>query len=172
MSENNHLPLYGIGPYVIGAIALMTIMAIMISFLKYIPAYASDSIILRVFGIILMVVGAAFWLLAVFKSDIQKNIEQNHLLTAGIYGVVRHPIYAAFLYAITGMLLIADNLILMPLSLVYWLILTLTIVKTEEKWLIDLYGDDYLRYSKKVNRFIPKVIQWDFLRIWEIHKEN
>ena len=158
MSENNHLPLYGIGPYLIGAITLMTTIAIMISFLKYIPTYASDSIVLRLFGVILMIIGAVFWLLAVSNSNIQKNIEQNHLVTTGIYGIVRHPIYAAFLYAITGILLIVDNLILMPLCLVYWLILTLTMVKTEEKWLIDLYGDDYLSYSKKVNRFIPKVI--------------
>ena len=158
MSENNHLPLYGIGPYIIGVITLMTIIAIMISFLNYIPVYASYSLILRLFGVILMVVGAVFWLSAVLNSDIQKNIVQNHLVTTGIYGIVRHPIYAAFLYAITGVLLMADNLILMPLSVVYWLILTLTMVKTEEKWLIDLYGDDYLNYSKKVNRFIPKVI--------------
>ena len=158
MSENNHLPLYGIGPYLIGAITLMTIIAIMISFLKYIPVYSLDSLILKVFGVILMIVGAVFWLSAILNSDIQKNIEQNHLVTTGIYGIVRHPIYAAFLYAITGVLLMADNLILMPLSIVYWLILTLTMVKTEERWLIDLYGDDYLSYSKKVNRFIPKVI--------------
>ena len=158
MSENNHLPLYGIGPYLIGAITLMTIIAVMISFLKYIPVYSLDSLILKVCGVILMIVGAVFWLLSVLNSDIQKNIVQNHLVTTGIYGIVRHPIYAAFLYAITGVLLISDNLILMPLCLIYWLILTFAMVKTEEKWLIDLYGDDYLSYSKKVNRFIPKVI--------------
>jgi protein-S-isoprenylcysteine O-methyltransferase Ste14 len=31
-------------------------------------------------------------------------------------------------------------------------------IKTEEKWLTDLYGKDYLDYTKKVNRFIPKGI--------------
>lgn len=158
MNENDHLPLYGIGPYLIGAITLITIIAISISFLEYIPVYASNSLILRALGVVLVVIGAIFWILAVLNSDIQTNIEQNHLVTTGIYGIVRHPIYAAFLYAITGLLLIADNLILMPLCLIYWLILTLTMVNTEERWLIDLYGDDYLKYSKKVNRFIPKVI--------------
>ena len=81
----------------------------------------------------------------------------NHLVTTGIYGIVRHPIYAAFLYAITGLIFIANNLILIILPVIYWLILSLAMIKTEEKWLIDLYGDDYLNYSKKVNRFIPKV---------------
>lgn len=149
MNENNHLPLYGIGPYLIGAIALITIMAISISFLEYIPVYASNSLILKTLGAVLVVIGAVFWILAVLNSDIQRNIEKNHLVTTGIYGLVRHPIYAAFLYAVTGVLLIADNLILIPLSLIYWLILTLTMVNTEEKWLIDLYGDDYLNIQRK-----------------------
>ena len=38
------------------------------------------------------------------------------------------------------------------------LIFILAMMETEEKWLINLYGNDYLNYSKKVNRFIPKVI--------------
>lgn len=111
-----------------------------------------------ILGVILIIAGAIFWISAVLNSDIQKNIRNNHLVTTGIYAIVRNPIYAAFLYAITGLILISNNLLLLVLPIIYWQIMAWTMKRTEEKWLIDLYGDDYLDYSKKVNRFIPKVI--------------
>lgn len=158
MEENNHLPVFGIGPYLIGLIAAMSILAIFLSLNKAVPNYPSNMIIMAIIGLILIVFGAIFWASAVLKSRIDDSIRNNQLVTTGIYGIVRHPIYAAFLYAITGLIFIANNLILLILPLIYWLILSLAMTKTEEKWLIDLYGDDYLNYSKKVNRFIPKVI--------------
>ena len=50
----------------------------------------------------MIVIGAIFWISAIKKSDIDDNIRQNNLVTTGIYGYVRHPIYAAFLYISTG----------------------------------------------------------------------
>ena len=158
MSENNHLPLYGIGPFLMGSITLITIISIALSFFRYIPEYTSNPVIMLILGVILIIAGAIFWISAVLNSDIQKNIRNNHLVTTGIYAIVRNPIYAAFLYAITGLILISNNLLLLVLPIIYWQIMAWTMKRTEEKWLIDLYGDDYLDYSKKVNRFIPKVI--------------
>lgn len=158
MKENNHLPVFGIGPYLIGLIAAMSILSIFLSLNKAVPNYPSNMIIMVIIGLILIVFGAIFWASAVLKSRIDDSIRNNQLVTTGIYGIVRHTIYAAFLYAITGLIFIANNLILLILPLIYWLILSLAMIKTEEKWLIDLYSDDYLNYSKKVNRFIPKVI--------------
>lgn len=109
-------------------------------------------------GIVLIILGAVFWLSAVLNSDIQENIKNNALVTTGIYGIVRHPIYAAFLYAITGIILIANNITLIFLPVIFWVVLTVVMRKTEEKWLIEKYGDDYLNYTKKVNGFILKVI--------------
>ena len=158
MSENNHLPLYGIGPYLMGSITLMTLLAIALSFLGYIPKYESNAILMTILGVVLIILGAAFWISAVLNSDIQSNIRKNRLVTTGIYSIVRHPIYAAFLYAITGIILISNNMLLYVLPVVYWLILKETMKRTEEKWLIEVYSDDYLNYSRKVNGFIPKVI--------------
>ena len=158
MNENNHLPVFGIGPYLMAAMILMSLAAIFLSVFKVIPYYPLNPLIMTAAGTILIVLGIAFWLLANLNSKITANVENNRIVTAGIYGVVRHPIYAAFLYAVTGFLLIADNLTLMILPVIYIAILTLTMMKTEEKWLFELYGDDYLKYAKEVKRFIPKVI--------------
>ena len=160
MEDNNHLPEFGVGRLLIVPIVIATIVAILLSFLKIIPVYSINQInlILTVIGVFLIILGAIFWISAVKKSDIDDNIRQNNLVTTGIYGYVRHPIYAAFLYAVTGVILILNNILLFVLPVIYWIILTIAMIKTEEKWLTDLYGKDYLDYSKKVNRFIPKVI--------------
>ena len=157
MSENNHLPVFGVGPYLIGLIIIMTLLFFVLSFHNIIPVYKSNQIILSVLGFILIVIGIIFWLSANFNSRIDDGIRNNQLITTGIYSKVRHPIYAAFLYAVTGAILIFDNLFLLFLPVIFWLILTVVIKNTEEKWLIELYGDYYLIYSRKVNRFIPKV---------------
>ena len=39
---------------------------------------------------------------------------------------------------------------------VNWALLTVTLKLTEEKWLLDLYGQDYADYMKQVNRCIPR----------------
>jgi protein-S-isoprenylcysteine O-methyltransferase Ste14 len=158
MDENNHLPLYGIGPYVIGLITFITLIALGLSYFNCIPKYRLNPSVMTVLGVLLIILGAIFWISAVKNSDIQENIRQNSLVTTGIYAIVRHPIYAAFLYAITGVILIANNLTLIIFPIIYWIILTVTMRKTEEKWLLEQYGDDYLNYMKKVNGFIPKVI--------------
>lgn len=158
MNENSHLPVFGVGPYLIFSIIAITISAIALTYYNIMPTIQSNQIILTVIGVILIAAGALFWLSAVKNSEIDKNIKQNKLVTSGIYGIVRHPIYAAFLYAVTGLIFIANNLILLVLPVLYWLILTVVMKNTEEKWLSELYGDDYLNYSKKVNRFIPKVL--------------
>lgn len=106
----------------------------------------------------MIALGIVFWLSAVIKSKIDNSIKNNDLVTTGIYGYIRHPIYAAFLYMATGIIVIYGNILLFILPVIFWAFLTIAMKKTEESWLTDLYGDDYINYSKKVNRFIPKVI--------------
>lgn len=36
-----------------------------------------------------------------------------------------------------------------------WLIMTTVLKNTEEKWLINLYGEEYAEYKKHVNRCMP-----------------
>ena len=64
-----------------------------------------------------------------------KTIKDNILLTKGVYAVVRNPIYSAFFFVFTGMLLIEANLWLLILPIVFWLYMTILLKLTEEKCL-------------------------------------
>ena len=158
MKENNHLPVFGVGPYLIFPIAIVTIIAVSFSFYGIIPYYSIKELnnIIMMLGAILIIFGAVFWLSAVVNSKVTENIKENKLVTTGIYAYVRHPIYSAFLYAITGLIFLSTNVLLFIFPVIYWLILTEAMKRTEERWLLVKFGDDYLDYEKKVNRFISR----------------
>ena len=152
LPRESHLPLYGVGPVYVAVIITVTMAGILLSQFKII-AYLSFPIIrmvLQMIGFLLVAVGAALWFLAVFRAKIDDGITNNHLVTDGVYALVRNPIYSAFLSACTGTLMIYGNLWLLILSVLYWLFLT-----AEEKWLKNLYGAEYEEYCRRVNRCIP-----------------
>lgn len=158
--DENHLPVFGIGPYLILIIGIITIISSICSYYHLIPVYKINELnmVFLILGVILIILGIVFWISAVLISKIDKEVENNSLVTTGIYAYVRHPIYAAFFYISMGLILISQNIILFILPVIFWAFLTVAMIRTEEKWLIDRYGDDYIEYSKKVNRFIPKLI--------------
>ncbi len=159
VKNNNHLPLYGVGPILIAPLIATAILGLILTNYKIIPKIEINILnsLITIFGILLIVIGIAVWIFSA-KSDIDENIKSNKLKTDGIYGIIRHPIYAAFLYASTGLVLMSTNIYLFILPVLYWIFLSVSLKNTEEKWLTDMYGNDYILYSKKVNRFIPKVI--------------
>ncbi len=156
MNDNdNHLPLFGVGPFLIAPILIITVISIALTWYDMVPVYSLNSGILTVIGAVLIILGIIFWVMAVLKLNIDDEIKSDRLVTTGIYGLVRHPIYAAFLYAVTGLILISNNLYLFVLPVIYWMVLTIAMIKTEEKWLTDKFGESYIEYSRKVSRFVP-----------------
>lgn len=156
MNDNdNHLPLFGVGPFLIAPILIITVISIALTWYDMVPVYSLNSGIFTVIGAVLIILGIIFWVMAVLKSNIDDEIKSDRLVTTGIYGLVRHPIYAAFLYTVTGLILISNNLYLFVLPVIYWMVLTIAMIKSEEKWLTDKFGESYIEYSRKVSRFVP-----------------
>ena len=47
------------------------------------------------------------------------------------------------------------NLWLLILIPAHWVILTIVLKNTEEKWLLEVYCNEYSDYKKRVNRLVP-----------------
>ncbi|TCL60622.1 protein-S-isoprenylcysteine O-methyltransferase Ste14 [Kineothrix alysoides] len=157
MEDKKHLPLYGIGPAYGVTIIMLTVMGTILSSKGFFSSGQYDflRIPLAIIGIILIVYGAILWIAAVGLAKIDVNISDNCLVTAGVYAYVRNPIYSAFMIACTGVLLCFNNLWLLILPMIYWAFMTALMKNTEEKWLKDLYGQEYIDYCERVNRCIP-----------------
>ncbi|MCM1230924.1 MAG: isoprenylcysteine carboxylmethyltransferase family protein [Ruminococcus flavefaciens] len=157
MKQKKHLSMYGIGP-IYGIITVaFTLSAVIlghISFFKngIINAFKIPSIIL---GILLIIFSLIIWYNAMFRAKIDNGIVENRLVTTGIYAFVRNPIYSAIMFICTGVLLISANIYFYPLFFFYWILMTVLLKPTEEKWLKNLYGEEYEIYCRCVNRCIP-----------------
>ncbi len=117
--------MYGVGPVYVAVIITVTMAGILLSQFKII-AYLSFPIIrmvLLMIGFLLVAVGAALWFLAVFRAKIDDGITNNHLVTDGVYALVRNPIYSAFLSVCTGTLTAFGLIPWIALHLFYIMIL-------------------------------------------------
>ena len=155
--EGQKLPLFGIGPFLIYGISLLSIAGLILSG-NVLSSRLLDGVwawVFRITGIVFIPLGIFIWYMGALGSDMDNHIENNKLQTGGIYSWVRNPMYVGIWFINIGLLLIWHNLWLLILLPVQWLILTIVLKNTEEKWLLDLYGEEYAAYKVRVNRLIP-----------------
>lgn len=151
---NKKLPLFGVGPIYIGIIFLITAGSIYLSVKGIIPALTFKflKIPFIIIGVILILLGTYIWYLGAIKSKLDENIRSDKLVTDGIYAYTRNPIYTAFIFIFTGIIIIFNNIYLFVLPFIYYALLTIFMINTEEKWLKEKYGKEYEDYCKKVSR--------------------
>ena len=155
--KKDHLPILGVGPLYVITIVLITIISIIFSATRFIPVITFTNMrwIFILIGILCFAIGITLWLRAVIIDRLDAHIIKNELVTTGVYAYVRNPVYSAFMFVCTGVLLIYGNLVLLLLPIIYWGFMTVLMKSTEEKWLEDLYGQEYIQYLQRVNRCIP-----------------
>ena len=155
--KKDHLPLLGVGPLYVITIVMITNISIIFSTTRFIPVITFINMrwIFILIGILCFVIGITLWLRAVIIDRLDAHIIKNELVTTGVYAYVRNPVYSAFMFVCTGVLLIYGNLVLLLLPIIYWGFMTVLMKSTEEKWLEDLYGQEYIQYLQRVNRCIP-----------------
>lgn len=155
--KKDHLLVLGVGPAYVITITVLTVACITLSKLGILPylRIRATIAVMHSVGTAFLIVGIWLWVSAAIKEKIREKIIANQLVTSGVYALVRNPIYSAFAFVMSAAALISSNLYLIPLPLVFWLLLTVMVQATEEKWLLAQFGDEYKEYCKRVNRCIP-----------------
>ena len=83
------------------------------------------------------------------KSELRPKEEESRLITTGMHGKVRHPIYLAHLLTLTGLMLGSGLKVLFA----EWLFAVVTgvfMVRMEEAELEDRFGEEYREYKRRV----------------------
>jgi len=76
------------------------------------------------------------------------------LITGGFYRFTRNPMYLGLIAFLTGAgLLFGSAGSLIPIPLFAW-IMDAGFVRGEERFLQDIFGDEYLAYKRKVRRWL------------------
>jgi len=81
--------------------------------------------------------------------------ESHQLVTDGLYGHVRHPMYSSFFLLGIAQALLIENWFAGPIGIVTIGLLFLGRVNREEQLMIDTFGDDYRAYMKSTARVVP-----------------
>jgi protein-S-isoprenylcysteine O-methyltransferase Ste14 len=79
----------------------------------------------------------------------------TRLRTTGAYGLTRNPMYFGLNSALWGTALAIDLLPILIAAFIWSSINVLTVTLWEEKQIYGKFGDEYLKYKKKVPRFLP-----------------
>jgi protein-S-isoprenylcysteine O-methyltransferase Ste14 len=83
--------------------------------------------------------------------------EKHELVTRGIYGVIRHPMYASQWLWVIAQPLLLQNWIAGWLNLIIFIFFYFLRVKAEEQLMMEQFGDQYGAYMQKVGTIIPKM---------------
>jgi protein-S-isoprenylcysteine O-methyltransferase Ste14 len=103
------------------------------------------------------------FILWVFRS-IGRNISEtvltksdHELVTSGPYRWIRHPLYAASLWMLFSLSLIASNWFLLAYSVAGLIIFRSIVIPEEEKQLMAAFGDDYREYRNQTGAIFLKL---------------
>ena len=127
---------------------------------RFIPFWGSPLVSLA--GIVLLAVGGVVTLagraqLAGYGSGVLRIEEGQRLVTSGVYGVIRHPIYSGGLIGVVGLYAAFRSLLtLVAVTALYFAVIRHRLL-FEERMLVDEFGDEYREYMKRTKRLIPLI---------------
>ena len=152
--KHQKIPTYGAAPYLFITMLVLNLTGLLLSqsVLQSRLLKGGFKDLFYLIGFLLMVVAAR---LSGVKSFISTSIQTSELKTTGIYARTRNPIYFSWWLSGIGITLTLHNMWLLILIPIQWVILTIMIRNTEEKWLYELHGEAYKDYCARVNRWFP-----------------
>ena len=155
--KRQKIPTDGVGPYLWGILLVMNLAGWMLSqsVLQSGLLKGGFQDLFYLIGILLMLVAARIQWLSGVKSGVSTSFQSDELKTTGIYARTRNPIYFSWWLCSSGAILCVHNVWLLLLIPIQWVILTIVIRITDEKWLYELHGEAYKEYCTRVNRWIP-----------------
>ena len=83
--------------------------------------------------------------------------EKHELITGGLYGIIRHPMYASQWLLVIAQPLLLHNWIAGFLNLLLFVPFYLLRVKAEEQMMLDSFGAQYREYMKNTGGVLPKM---------------
>ena len=110
-------------------------------------------------GIVGLIISVIFFLSGfnIFKSYNENPVPTStskRLIKTGIFAYSRNPIYLSFVLFHFSMFLVFENVMyfLSSIGIAIWI--HNCVIKPEEKYLFQIFADEYSRYKESVNRWI------------------
>lgn len=160
MTENSaHNRGWQIGEVVFGIPFLMGIrLNIILPAALYPAAYQPAGI---VFGAALIIAGfslisAARRELARFHQPTDPGQPTTGLVSTGVYGYSRNPLYLAAVLLFAGLAFALNNLWALGATVIGVIVCHFVLIAPEERYLEEKFGDEFANYRMRVNRWLGR----------------
>jgi protein-S-isoprenylcysteine O-methyltransferase Ste14 len=108
---------------------------------------------LATIGIILILIGISFDIVAIVT--VMRAFNKGTLITKGIFGICRHPVYAGWVvFIVPGIVLLVNSWIALSIPLVMYFFLRILVIK-EDTYLEKTFGNEYHIYKKRIPAVLP-----------------
>ncbi len=106
-------------------------------------------------GAALAAFGCGIYLVSAFTID--RYFCRGRLCTSGVYGLMRHPIYGAWISFIApGIAIMTGSLVGLTVPLLMYLVFR-RLIATEERYLEEKFGEVYHEYRHRVWAIFPRL---------------
>ena len=148
---------WGVGPKFFSLSVIFSTPVVIIAYLTH-PKFVIStdySLPFQIAGATLAFSGFIFYIVSV--RTMVKAFKQNRLITTGVFGVCRNPIYGSWMIAmIPGIALFLRMPLLLLIPVIMYIIFRL-VIESEERVLSEIFGDEYKKYRASVNAVFPTI---------------
>jgi protein-S-isoprenylcysteine O-methyltransferase Ste14 len=92
-----------------------------------------------------------------WSSAYMSGHKTHTLISQGPYSIVRHPLYLFSFIGTMGVGLLTENLLILGVLFLLFAGYYPLVILAEEEKLLKKHGEEYVRYMRRVPRFIPKL---------------
>jgi len=118
------------------------------------PAAIQVAVGFPLIGLGFLIVALAFRRFRAVGTHIEPYKPTTAIVTDGLYGVSRNPIYVAMTGIALGIAIAADNAWVVLMLVPTLVVMRIGVIAREERYLEGKFGDDYRRYKASVRRWI------------------
>jgi protein-S-isoprenylcysteine O-methyltransferase Ste14 len=115
-----------------------------------------------IFGLLItisgqLIRGATIGLAYIIRGGKEGKVYAEELVTSGIFNHCRNPLYVGNILMLCGVGVLSNSLLYVAVFIPFFLFVYQAIVLAEEKFLRNRFGEQYDRYTKTVNRWLPNL---------------
>jgi protein-S-isoprenylcysteine O-methyltransferase Ste14 len=91
------------------------------------------------------------------KAVLEQVSDPPKLVDSGVYALVRHPMYLGILLFCIAFLFVSVSLVSIGIWIVFFIFYD-RMAAYEEKSLIEILGEAYVAYQRRVSKWLPRVL--------------
>lgn len=94
----------------------------------------------------------------IIRGGRNRQVYAKKLVTDGIFAHSRNPLYLGNILIVIGLGIAAHSIPFYIIGIPFFLFMYAAIIRAEEHFLADKFGDEYREYCMSVNRLIPRLV--------------